>query len=157
MTSKRFLFGMFGIVVVGITLGSQGWLGHKYTDVDVNSGKLRTRIRILGVVVSEHEEATRFFRAVSRNDLQRKPPDYRFAHGTSAGLQKLFGSPMVSGAYGDAVATLDTMMTVFDLHEPLQADESEICARLLDMLQEGDAQAMADFVYEIDHRLSEAE
>jgi hypothetical protein len=151
------LAGLIATVGIVLACGFAGWLGNTYTEIDVNSGRLRTRLLILGVVVSESEEETSFSRAVARCKLQVAPADYRFACGTTVGLQKLFGTPMVSGHYGDAVATLRGMMVVFELHPSLLQTECDILGKLIKMLQAGDSLGMQGFVDGLDARESGGE
>ncbi len=157
MTKRKARAGLLAAVVVLVLCGFNGLLGYSQTDIDVNSGRVRTRIFVFGVVVSTHERDTPFSELVARHGLQTSPPDYRFADGVTVGPQRLFGTVRESGTYGYAAGTLRSMMMVFELHPQLRAREREIVAKMLTMLQVGDKRGMRDYVRALDDRETEAE
>lgn len=141
------------VVVAFAVLGLAGLLGERYTELDVNSGRVRTRVFFLGVVVSEKIEDTSFSQAVVRNTLQSAPADYRFACKTTAGLQRLFGAKHSCGEYAKAIATLRNMMVLFELQPELRGNERTLIAEMMSLLRAGEVRRMGEFVDSLDNLL----
>lgn len=142
---------IIGLLIVLITAGS-GFLellGTRRTEMDVESGRVRSRVLVFGAVVSDRETETRFSRAVARCNLQAEPADYQFAGSESVGPQVFFGTLFVCSEYGQAIADVDIMMRLFELRPALRENECEIIAELMKLLRLGNVDGIRDFVYDL--------
>ena len=147
MRRKRVTF----IVILVIALASAytvydcaPW-GERHTEIDVNSGRIRVRVFILGIMVSEKERETPFSQLVAKHTQHMSPARYDTATVTDAGpgrLRRCYG-------LGAAFDPMDLLPKMIEATPSLREREGAIVTRMLEMLRQGDTEGMSRYVTEL--------
>ncbi len=150
--NKRIQRSLITVLIVVTFLITAGWLkllGTKSTEFDVESGRVRTRVFLFGIVDSEVEMETDFSRAVEKCGLRKTPADFRHAGSTSTGLQKLFGTLFECSKYGSVIGDTKYLMRLFELNPELRDHECEIIMDVMRRLKSDDIEGVRTLVFNL--------
>jgi hypothetical protein len=122
-------FGVPILVIAAFILWKLLPRAHR-TEVDVNSGRLRHRRAVCGVIFQESVEETNFSRLVAENNLAATPPDWRPAWSHISGVH-------VDHTHGFAESFCE-MAVLSPYFKRLSGEDKRTClADLLSLLREG--------------------
>jgi hypothetical protein len=122
----------------------------RLTEIDVNSGHLRTRIRVLGIIVQENVEETRFSRLVSEYGLGAAPASYKPTEVEELGLKRYVVTEWVLYRYGGTVAPLELLPKILSELDPMEKKrKTEIVTHMLALLKQGNGEEMNKYMCEL--------
>lgn len=107
--------------------------------IDLNSGKLKKRISIFGLVLSEDVRETRFSRLVQEYGLSEKAPaEWRWTHGETVGVRRIFRC----GYLGRCNIACSGLARALDVCGVKPQTRRRLVAEFLDLLKAEDCKRM---------------
>ena len=137
---------VLALAVVGLLLQ---FGGERLTEIDVNSGRLRERVLVFGIVIREKVRETPFSGLVARHIGEATPPKYEPAYAKELGLMQLGGGGHTDYARCGAILPMNQLPGLFELFPSARAREAEIVTHMLTLLREDRAREMPGYLNEV--------
>jgi len=119
-------------------------------EIDVNTGRIRSRVIALGITVRQKLTETPFSRLVSECGLGGAPPSYKPFAEDELGLKRFVGEKFVCYRYGAVMGPLDLFPKILEDLGPMdKARKTEMVAHMLDFLKKRDARNMHKLMREM--------
>jgi hypothetical protein len=119
-------------------------------EIDVNSGRIRSRVIVLGITVRQNLADTPFSRLVSECGLGSTPPSYKPFAQNELGLKRFVGKEFVCYRYGAVMGPLDLFPKILEDLGPMdKARKTEMVAHMLGFLKTKDTRNMVKLMREM--------
>ena len=115
-------------------------------EIDINSGQIRSRIFVLGILLEEHIQKTSFSKLIDKFSLKKEPPIW---HRASYKAHSLLGTRYECQKYGEAGACCENLVAFFEVESFSLEKQKQRVKEFFCYLQNGDIKEMNDQMFKM--------